>query len=356
MTALSFSTTTLNAMPTEVAQGHIRSALADVNAGELEKAQRRFRWLTLQDFDSPERTARYLHAIALLDRERPVTFSTRASLVPSTNVTRASSEDTFLIFPLDDPENGVSFSVGASARASLSYRDGRSLIGSLDFDKTIASIEELDNTRLGGTLQHEWLSAGQIKQVSLSYAQRSYSDLADRSLSPDYDEWRFHYGASFFHDSGLNYGYTFELNDRNYIERNYMDGVTKAISARFSERLADYGRITVEGTLSNANVENDRYSYVALSLGAKFSRQERNGFSWDLGLGRDWRDYSKNFYSMSEPRSDRTNKISLGVSHRKVTFREAVPKLTCAFSDQNSNVALYTFNSIDCSLALSYSF
>lgn len=344
------------AMPSDLAQAYINSALADVKAGMPEKARRRFRWLVLHDRDSADRTARYLHALTLLDEDQPLHFGVRAALAPSTNLKRDSSEDRFLIFPLDDPQSGVSLSLGASVSASDTYRDGRRLTGTIDLERTVATADELDATRLGATLRHEWLSAGQVREAALGLTRRVYPDLSDRSKSPDYVERRLSYAASFWRDGGVTFGYTAELADRDYAERDYMAGVTGTISARFSRPLADLGRITVEGAIANADVQNDSYSFQALGLGISFARQERNGLGWDVGLAHDWRDYVDDFAYLQEPRRDRVTKISLGLSHKDVTFSEMVPKLTCTFSDQRSNVALYTFDSLDCSVALGYAF
>jgi Protein of unknown function (DUF560). len=343
-------------MPDALAQAHIQRALSDIKTGHQDKAESRFRWLLMSDRASPDRTARYLHALALLSRERPLRFAARANLTPSSNLQRDSSEDSFLIFPLDDPESGTSFSLGTTMTATHAYRDGRALSGALSLDGTLATAEELDNSRLALSLNHDWLTAGRTTRLSLTHGQRRYKDLASRSSTPDYDEWSLGLSTSRWRDGGVRLSYAVSLSQRDYEERDYMDGLTGRLSAAYSKPLADLGRLTLRGSLAQADVEKDHYSYQELELGLSFARHEKNGLGWELGLARSWRDYEDDFAPLDVPREDRSNAISFGLSHDKLKLRDMTPRLSCTFSDQSSNVALYTFDSLDCSATLRHDF
>lgn len=48
--------------------------------------------------------------------------------------------------------------------------------------------------------------------------------------------------------------------------------------------------------------------------------------------------------------------MTLSLSHDRITLREMTPRLSCSYQDQNSNVALYAFESIDCTMSLQHRF
>ncbi|WP_321363018.1 surface lipoprotein assembly modifier [uncultured Celeribacter sp.] len=356
MIAFGSGSTVAQDMPDALAWAHIQRALSDIDAGHEDKAERRFRWLLMHDRGNAERSERYQHALMLLRRERPLRFSVWGNVTPSSNLQRNSSEDSFLIFPLDDPESGASFSLGTTLRFSHAYREGHSVTGALSLDRTFATAEELDNTSLSFALSHEWLSVGRMTAVSVSRSVRGYKDLDSRSSTPDYNDWAFGLSMTEWRDEGRQLSTSISLRQRDYKDRDYMDGLTGHLRASYSQPVADLGRLTFQGALGKADLRRDVYSYEELELGIRFARHEKNGLDWELGLARIWRDYEDDFAPLTDPRQDRTHRISLGLSHDKLKLRDMTPQLRCSYSDQSSNVALYAFESLDCSASLSYDF
>ena len=75
-----------------------------------------------------------------------------------------------------------------------------------------------------------------------------------------------------------------------------------------------------------------------------------------MNYSKAWRDYDDIFTALSYAREDDVDTLSVGVSHRDIKIQGMIPRVTCSARQQTSNVALYTYDSVDCSMSLNHAF
>lgn len=350
------------ALDARQALAQVRLAQADVKAGDIGRALRRFEWLLFNDTDSVKRSKFYQDALRQLTAERPLSFGMSAAVLPSSNVTRSSSETIFhteigdfVIGDSEDDTSGVGLRLQANGAYTHTYALGREVSANLSFSSALYKTESLRSTTQKLTLAHRWREPGAQYTLSTSLDRAIYPDL-DTGTSPNSWARGLAFGTTHMRNSGHQVSLKLSLSDRVYSERDYLDGLTTTLSASYSLPTSPRSRLTFLGGLATANLQAEHYSYTGYNLGASYSFLHQNGLSWALGYKASKQDYDDIFTGLSYARADSTKTVTASVSHRDIQIAGKVPRLSCSTLTNTSNVALYDYTSVDCSLTLQFDF
>jgi hypothetical protein len=343
---------------------HVRLAQDDVKTGQFARATQRFKWLLLNDTDSPQRSKTYQEALRQLTKRAPLTFKAAGALLPSTNVARSSSETVLRTdigdFTIGDPDaktGGVGLRVEARGTYAHAYQAGREASATLRFNTTLYDAVELRHSGFDLTLAHHWLTPGATYTMSAFAGQSIYPTVDDRTSPNSWVQ-----GIALNAAHVLKNGHVVRLggswNERLFHspQRSYANGTTATLSANYTFPVGERGNITVLGALSTANLGNDSYSYSGYTLGGVYARTHANGLSWSVGYSTSLRDYDDLFPLFSHARRDTSKTVSASISHKQIQINGMTPRLSCASKQQTSNIALYDYSSIDCSIKLQFDF
>ncbi|MEE2945582.1 MAG: surface lipoprotein assembly modifier [Pseudomonadota bacterium] len=350
------------AMDADLRDQHISLAQSDLKQGRWDKSLARFRWLLLESNPDPQFAIAYQNTIASITNENPLSFGLNFALLPSTNVSKASSHSVFstllgdfTIDSAEDRQSGIGLHFGASATYSHVYERGRTLFISTGLSTNLYEQKELQVAQGGVTLGHEWLSAG--RQIRLTLARNSYRyhDIDDRD-APDFKSSKLSFDSYHRLNARWSLRAHASLQDSEYKERPYNSGRHKNISFTPKFQLNAQNALSLKLGYQDVNIEAPHLSFEGRSLGVFWDRVERNGMRWGLGAERVWRAYDSQFPTLSVNRSDRVTDLILSASHPKLKIRDMTPKLRCTYRNHGSNVALYDYKSTDCSVTFSYQF
>ena len=334
-------------------------AQADARAGKKERAYDRLRWLLFTDTDHPSHSLTYQKALTKLRDGKPLTFGTSAALAPSTNLKRASSQSyfytdggTYYLGDRGKDHSGLGLNLTLSTSAARAYQPGREVSIGVDLGGNLYSDRDLSSAFLRLRLGHEWYGTGATYALGLFHDMAQYSE-HDGDPSLDWTAVGLSLSAARKLASGDTLRGSFTASDRNSDEAYYAyrDGLTTALSVGYTHPLSRRSQITVQGTLEQADLTRESLSYRSIKLGGRYGRTTASGLSWELGAAATLRSYDDTFTALSYAREDQVNEVSLGLSHAKLKLRDTSPMLSCTLRDHGSNVALYDYNAVDCSLS-----
>lgn len=341
---------------------HIQLAQTDLQHGNWGRSLARFRWLLLESAPSAQYEIAYLNTIATITNDHPLRFGFNAAVLPSSNVSKASSHRVFvtdlgefLIDSSEDQQSGIGFRAGVSATLSHVYQPGRSFYASGLLSADLYQQKELQVGQAGLTLGHEWLSAGSQTKLSISRNGFAYRDLPDRD-APDFTSDAIALETYRRLSPRLSLRTQTTVQKAKYQERSYNDGIHSSFHMVPKFQLDAQNAVSLKLGVQDVNIEADHLSYSGTSFGVFWDRVERNGFSWGIGLEHHWRDFDSRFPGLSFNRYDQVSDIILSASHPRIKVNGMTPLLRCTLRDHGSNVALYDYKTKDCSVSLNYSF
>lgn len=341
---------------------HIQLAQSDLQIGNWAKSLARFRWLLLESAPDAQYEIAYQNTIASITNEHPLRFGFDAALLPSTNISKASSHrifvtdlGEFLIDSAEDRQSGIGLRAGVSATTSHAYKPGRNLYATGLLSADIYKQQELQVGQFGLSLGHEWISSGRQINLSLAHNGYVYRDLADRN-DPDFTTDTVSLSTYNRLSPRLSLSTQTSVLKAKYQERDYNNGLHSSFQIAPKYRLGSQDALSLKLGVQAVNIEADHLSYAGGSLGIFWDRLERSGIRWSIGLERHWREYDTEFPSLSYQRYDVVSDIILSASHPRITIKGMTPVLRCTLRDHGSNVALYDYNSKDCSVSFNYQF
>ena len=299
----------------------------------------------------------YQNFIGSIQRNKPFGYSVGFAALPSTNVNRGSINQYFDTtlgrFVIDDDSKAES-GVGAQISGSAFYRH---------------QINKTDRIVLSGFV------AGNL------YANDEFDSLSNR-LSINFEkrksDWYFALGPYFQrnwkNDDSSNsvpgvqfavgkrinekwsalfsslYEYRFyDIQDRN--DGGYVSG-TASVTRHFGPTLAVSAGLGLER--SNPKKEYARYNGVKAVLQA--SKQWKGGLFTSAKLEGTERFYDNNFPLLGYERRDDVLKVSGTVGHNAISYKGFTPRLTCAYTYNQSNVSLYEYTAAECQVGLTRNF
>lgn len=307
-------------------------------------------------------SAALLAAWQRLDRDRPLRFSGSVALLPSTNVEHVASQryfvtdfGTFLIKDGGKESTGIGLSFEGTATAFLHPWPGHRF-------------------RLDASVAGVWFNTARLRfvepQISLGYehlggrAPWSLSGFVSRRV----------YGGTAAdmtadHVSrGLTYAQTWRLGQvdrltlqlrgeyQRYWKQTYMSGPRYHLDLGRSQPLGGRARLSYGISLDRALPDKAYHRFTGVGLRLGYERPILKGVRGGLWLGLGEQIYDTAFPLLGKERRDRA--VSVGVSmtlSRMKVFGQA-PRVLCTARRSQSNVALYSTNSVDCSLSLGLAF
>lgn len=350
-----------SALEPRVAAQHVQQAQSDAKAGHFMSAKRRIEWLILTDTDSVARTEVYQRALRQLLLQKPLTFGFSATMLSSSNVSQSSSEDVFrteigdFLIGGEEDTSGLGVRLGASATWLHPYALGRDI--SVNIKASTAYYEDvaLRSTTPTLTFSHRWLRGGEQYTFSLFGTQTIYSEIDGRT-SPDSAALGMTFKSKHSFSKGRSAALSASWSDRSYEEQTYLDGTTASLRASYSLPVNERGKVTITGGWTSASLAAEHFSYSGPVLGLGYGRQTSSGLAWSVNFSKTWRDYDDIFTALTYARHDEVDTLSVSLSHREIKIKGMTPRLTCASKQQNSNVALYTYDSFDCFVSLNHAF
>lgn len=349
-------------MEPEIALKHVRIAQTDVQAGKINHAKLRYEWLLQNDTANSKRSSFYQNAIRSLTSKKPLSFGLSAAFLASSNAGRSSSESTFHTdlgdFTIGDPDaskSGIGLRINATGTYKYAYAPGRELSATAKLGTSLHNSAALRSSDQTLAMAHKWLAPGARYTLSFAGKQTTYPTLSGRT-APDNKTLSASLNAYHVLSKNRALSYGVSILDQTYEARNYLDGVTTSLNAAYSFPISKRGKVTLLGGTSTANLQAGHYSYSGYNLGVRYSHKTSNGLDWSLGYRTAQRNYDDIFTALSYARADKSNTISIGLSHRDIRIKEMTPTLNCFAKRQSSNVALYTYDTFDCSVSLNHAF
>ena len=289
---------------------------------------------------------------------RPYGASLGFSIIPSTNVNRATGTSSFDFngIPLEVNEtetSGVGARVTLSGFRRLQFGENNlqfdAAVGATVFDKDdfnradlrfsathlrpletgflrsrlfanryVFEQSEDNNTVLGLGLQRRWL-----------ISPRQYWDLHLTTRATHYDD---------------------ESQSR-------LDGHTIEVGGATGRRLTERTTVTAGLTLIANTTEDTRFSHRGARINMGLSHGFQNGVLADLGgfAERLW--YEDDFIPFGIPRRDTERGLSIGFQNNNITFFGAAPRLGCSVSRRTSNIVFYDNRDVvECNVSLTHRF
>lgn len=341
---------------------HIQIAQQELQNGNWAKSLARFRWLLLEGLPDAQHEVAYQNTIATITNQHPLRFSLSGTLLPSSNISKASSHSIFATdlgdFTIDsaeDHQSGLGLQLGTSATFSRVYARGRTIYATGSLSTNLYGEKDLQVAQGALTIGHEWLSAGRQSRLSLTHNHYAYRDLEDRD-APDFVTTALSFSR--YQKLGAKSSLRIDANIQSaaYEERDHNDGVHTSLYLTPKYQLNVQNAVSAKFGAQTVDIQADHLSYTGHSLGVFWDRIEKNGMRWGLGVERHWRDFDSVFPALSFARFDQVTDLVLTASHPRIKIKEMTPTLRCTLRDHGSNVALYDYNSTDCRVSLSFHF
>jgi hypothetical protein len=299
-----------------------------------------------------------LQALKAVDDKSPWAFNVDLAILPSSNVYRYTYNDSFEtalgIFTPAGGGTAVS-GVGLSVGGTLSYAfvtDGGSRIGlSAQLQQSLYEDRDLQSTRLRFGVKSEQFYIGSES------AMEAYSYLR---FDEDTVLYRRDFGLKYSHKWHLGDGKQvtvgLDAQDRTDLSNADLGGQFAKANLTYAFRITDKTNAALGYSLSGFKAGLDHNSYVQHHVSAQINRAFKG-----IGNAGVFATYSVSSYDGIYPattmaRND--NKVTIGGSFRpeKLHIKGARPRMTCSHVIHQSNIALFDYRAMDCSLVFEKSF
>jgi len=349
----------LNALKEDPDNRQARWALSGwlFQAGKYDAA--RFHIRTLLKSTKTENDRRVLlKALKSVEEKSPWTFNTDFAILPSSNVYRYTYNDRFetllgTFVPTGDgnAESGVGLSLGGTLNYAFVTQGGSRIGLSAQLRQSLYEDHDLQSTRLRfGVKQEQFYIGGEGAVEAYSYLR----------FDGDAELYRRDFGLQYSHKWHLGDGKQvtigLDVQDRTDISNADLSGQFAKANLLYAFPVADKTNAALGYSLSGFKAGLDHNSYVQHQVSAQINR----GFKGIGNIGV-FATYSMNSYDGLYPATTMARndtKITIGGSFRPETFqiKGARPRMSCAQAFHQSNIALFDYRAMDCSLVFEKSF
>ncbi|WP_406870417.1 surface lipoprotein assembly modifier [Thioclava sp. 'Guangxiensis'] len=314
-----------------------------------------------------ERTHRapYLAALRRLDATHPFRFSFSGGLLPSSNVSRTSSQTylitdfgTFLIANGGEEESGIGAEASLEGDWVLQPALGHRLHLRPSLSGEWYSQRQLRFLQPSLALSYENLTGRDDWGLTASARYRAYDGRADENTSGHraygisaYKRWMLE--AVPLERAMVTGAALAEY--RDYFDKDGYDGRFYQLSSTFQHR-AGRASLSYGARISRSDVRLDYHRYDGAGLTLGVSRPLGQSIAGGASLRYDWRFYDADFPLMGEPRKDQVAGISVFATLRDIRIGDSSPRIRCGYTTSASNIALYDYESFDCGLSLDLTF
>ncbi|MBU2865469.1 surface lipoprotein assembly modifier [Pacificibacter marinus] len=299
-----------------------------------------------------------LKALKAVEEKSPWAFNADFAVLPSSNVYRYTYNDRFeTVFGTFLPTGGGTAvsGIGLSLGGTLSYAfvtDDGSRIGlSAQLQQSLYEDHDLQSTRLRFGVKREQFYIGSESAVE------AYSYLR---FDGDTELYRRDFGLKYTHKWHLGDGKQvtvgLDMQDRTDLSNADLGGQFAKGDLSYTFPVTDKINAALGYSFSGFKAGLDHNSYVQHQVSAQINRSFKG-----IGNAGVFAAYSVSSYDGIYPattmaRKDR--KVTLGGSFRPERFqiKGARPRMTCSQVFHQSNIALFDYRAMDCSLVFEKSF
>jgi tetratricopeptide (TPR) repeat protein len=311
--------------------------------GDYQNADRQFRFARAGDI--PDAAKENIdHFLGAISRLREWTFDFALGLAPDTNQNAATSASQVQIF-------GLPFTLDPNARS----QSGVGLAGSADGEWSPLVSDNI-KARIGAGISRIEYSGGKFDDMTVSgYAgpQFLYPDWDFSLLATGFQRW---YGNKSF-VSGIGgklageYGITSNLlaagsvgiqavTDRFTPEQS---GTLYTTQAQAAYVLSPSSLAQLQLGFNRQDAKIGAYSYSGLWVSAAYQRDLPVGFSASLQPAWFVTRYDEALAAFGKKRADDTLMLNLTLLNRRLDYHGFTPRFSYTFTDQHSNLALYSY-------------
>lgn len=315
------------------------------------------------------RTSKAADDLALLKRVHgtvvetaPLSFGLNLSILPSTNISRTSSNQifdtlagTYRIVDGGQEESGVGLRFGGRMTyETVLPNDGGTLTYSAALNRNQYPVDRLNS--FDGTLSVTWGQHGLRGTTQITpYV---FRNIYDQAGPQNADSTRIGVKASYEHyltDKSSITG-TISVEKRNYDGLDYLDGPVLSLGASYTGPVFDqsslgFGILTTHSKPTRAHLQ-----YTGISLWGEITTPVFEMGTLGLNASLGGRNYDGIFPALAEARQDRFASIGISFSSARIRVWDTIPKLSCQIEQNRSNVALYEYKSKDCALTFVQNF
>ncbi len=335
-----------------------RRLLADLLAQSGQYDAASFQFERLRDIDpNPDNRAGYNRALRRLFAQKPFGFTASGALVPSTNINRGTTTETFETgfgdFVIDEDNLGTTgiglslnlgvfrrFELPGGQRFQIDAKTGLIIYDKAQFNQHSFTLRATVSDSKDGK---SWSVAPEVSRTYLA-GERYYDRLA-LSLARG---WTLNPKTGFTLIGRAEY--------RDYTTSPTLTGPRYEVEGRL-RRLID-ARTVVEGSLAfkRGETESDAFKYNGVEVAAKITRAFQNGLQLGVGVGYEWRPYDGDFTGVTFPRRDNIASIDFSIFNDRWTIQGAAPTYSCKLTWAQSNIAFYDYNVQECSVGFTRNF
>ncbi len=307
----------------------------------------------------PNETMRsgYRRFLTVINQNRPVGVYASFSLLPSTNVNRGTTNntlDTLLgTFTIDEPSKAAS-GIGAYGALGGFLRQDVGPGARFSFDWRVSGkrYENSSFNDLTGFLSLSFTQQFEAADFKLAaYGQKSWR-------SDDTDQYSF--GTSLDLSAHLTpadrVGLDLRREERRFPNQSHQDGPFSSARLTFDHRIDPSLGLSAGVRLDSSRPQAEHLQYDGGAVFAGFSKVWDNGLTTGLTLEAGQRQYVGVFPLMAGPRGDGYYSIGASIKDDRIDLWGFSPSLSCSYTHNSSNVALYDYDSADCQLSLTRSF
>lgn len=302
----------------------------------------------------PAHRKAWLAALGVLDRAHPWRLSGSFALLPTSNLGHTSSErylvtdfGTFLIDDGGEEKPGIGARFGLSADRVFALAPGQRLHATFSLSGAWFETAHQRYAEPGIALRYENLTGPGSWQLETYLRQRAYDGEPGEVTS---DQRTTGIAAARLIPLG-NGTLTLRARGeyRSFREKPYYDGPYQALGFSRSQRIGAT-RLSYGLTLDRMRTRTDYHRNRGLALQLGLARDFGPRFSAGVTFFADWHRYDANFPILGRPRFDHSFGFGLNARLPGVQLMGASPKIGCTARRNISNVALYSWDAVDCTL------
>ncbi len=299
-----------------------------------------------------------LSQIALADGARRGGVALRFSLLPSTNITGGTLQETVLVggvpFTLDPTSreaSGVGLLVGATAWHSWSLGKDWKAVASASVDQRIYDTAlKPDETEVGLRLD----MAHRGPRGGISFGPRfavlfQNGDRARRQMGLGMN-------LSYLIDPRLRFTLAAEWLKQDHPQSAFRDGNRVTATPGLQWAVSRQTTLAVEMPLLRETANASHLAHKDIGLGFGFATQMRNGLNLGVNLFAGRNTYDGIYPGFDMARKDQVKSLRVGISHNRLHWKGLRPEFSVTRKWQSSNIPLHDTSTTDFGLSLSRRF
>lgn len=297
-------------------------------------------------------------ALAKITQVDPWSVSLNFSLLPSTNLRRTTYNTEFItnlgVFTPTrggQEDSGIGFSAGGSLSYALSLTDRTQLTLKARLDQNFYDVSDLNQTNIGLAASQEIFFVGGSAVVE-PFARFRFDNLQGIERR----DIGLFASRNWFLEGGDQIIGSVTLGNRHYFENDYLSGPHWNVRLRYNHLLGEQTKVGLGISLARSEPDDNHLRYseerVSVDISRSISKVGNVGVFGSFAT----RGYDSVFPATNLVRNDETVVYGVSFSPRNIRVFGSYPRLSCQNQRNFSNIALYDYETTDCSLTFDRSF